>query len=775
MAVETIDQLTLLKKIVNNYQPDKPSSDSNDSTNSLFTEIIGGDPDLDNFFEEVGRIVDGFNINTETIQNSDTGDIYDDPKVQTLLQFVGTIVSEDTVNKNEKEEIKQEEIVELFSDKTDIRDSLVRRLHKIKTASLAYSDNTRNTLKKFGDIYKERGVSQRWHDINESIISKAKSLDQIERYQKVLAASAAIAIAVSSFELAPSHSKSNSSLQPGAKTVLLSHSNMLNTSNQVEVPSNVSPLNALQKVLTAKHDKNPLLDAYLSTAWQKGISNPAQASAHGVVMTSVIANTTKSLPTPAANSVIKIAGPETASPGNGILSAMEKAKVNPTVDNVMITMAENHMSKLQATHGQTIIVAELTSPESTSNYSQYTTHLEPAIKPTLSPPINSLSSVITPPVFINPNTCPLIPLVHNNFFGNNALIAYNYIISLGYTPVQAAGFIGNFDLEGTGVNPASVQYGYGNTFQYPTNGGGVGIEQATSPAGVVNKLVAWAQSNQLNPTELSTQLAYLKYQLSPNGPEAAAAADIQRTSSITAAAETVMVMFERPSGTHGPGVPITGISSQNSDCFRIQTAIAAYQQFSHLSDPQGSSGASTVINTTASSTTSQPILKDSSTTSSVPIQSGQLNKASTATTNPSETSSSSSSSMNNATIQLENAFPGNVSTAPSSVSTPTSTTESNSQLSTPNADPSISNNSNQITSTETNSLSSSNLSANNESNPNNSNTSTTVQSSNNGMANLITPSSITPSSTLSNGSTSSSQQSDSNSGNTTQPTNSPKS
>jgi len=93
-----------------------------------------------------------------------------------------------------------------------------------------------------------------------------------------------------------------------------------------------------------------------------------------------------------------------------------------------------------------------------------------------------------------------------NLTGNgNIQQAYNYFISVGFTPNQAAGIVGNLWYESGGVNPTQGQKG---------GGGGYGIAQFTGAK--LAELKQWSAANGLDYTTLKAQLNFLWYDINTN-------------------------------------------------------------------------------------------------------------------------------------------------------------------------------------------------------------------------------------------------------------------
>lgn len=125
---------------------------------------------------------------------------------------------------------------------------------------------------------------------------------------------------------------------------------------------------------------------------------------------------------------------------------------------------------------------------------------------------------------------------------NNAERAYNYLISHGWTPPQAAGIVGNMIAE-SGVNPEREQ-GSGLNDQTPattavSNPAGWGIVQWT-PA---SKMIQPTQSAGQDPNDLGVQLDFLNNELSTN--EKSAGDAVRATNNVDASEAAFESQFER--------------------------------------------------------------------------------------------------------------------------------------------------------------------------------------------------------------------------------------
>lgn len=129
---------------------------------------------------------------------------------------------------------------------------------------------------------------------------------------------------------------------------------------------------------------------------------------------------------------------------------------------------------------------------------------------------------------------------------NNAERAYNYLVTHGYTPEQAAGIVGNMILE-SGVNPQRLQ-GTGLNQLTPadqavSSSAGWGIVQWT-PAG---KMIRPVKDSGKDPNDLNTQLEYLTAGNKLNGGANSDAADkVRATSNVEDATRAFGQYYEAP-------------------------------------------------------------------------------------------------------------------------------------------------------------------------------------------------------------------------------------
>lgn len=115
----------------------------------------------------------------------------------------------------------------------------------------------------------------------------------------------------------------------------------------------------------------------------------------------------------------------------------------------------------------------------------------------------------------------------------NAGIAYQYFLSQGWTPAQAAGIVGNLQQEsGPGLDPTIVGDG----------GNALGVAQWNDRR---DDLHAWAQAGGLDPLALQTQLDFISHEL---GTTESRAADALRRAQTPEEAARAFLGFERPAG-----------------------------------------------------------------------------------------------------------------------------------------------------------------------------------------------------------------------------------
>ena len=159
---------------------------------------------------------------------------------------------------------------------------------------------------------------------------------------------------------------------------------------------------------------------------------------------------------------------------------------------------------------------------------------------------------------------------------DNAQKVFNFFLSKGYSPVQAAGIVGNTTAE-SGNEPTRLQDGAMagvrtiNYAQIPplltTQQVGWGLVQWTPPQKIGN----YAHTSGENPDDLSTQVEFLWKQLegtAPNNSEKAAGDAVKQTTNYTDAALAFMNYYERPQYPQKDGPPRVELAKE---------ALAAYQ------------------------------------------------------------------------------------------------------------------------------------------------------------------------------------------------------
>ena len=127
---------------------------------------------------------------------------------------------------------------------------------------------------------------------------------------------------------------------------------------------------------------------------------------------------------------------------------------------------------------------------------------------------------------------------------DNAQIAFNYFVSQGLSPVQAAGIVGNLQGEsGRGLNTSTINPGDGRD-----GTDSIGIAQWNSSR--AQALKDYAASKGTPHTDLNTQLEFLHQEL--KGPEKAAY-DKLLAAQTPEEATRAMLAFERPKDWNVPG------------------------------------------------------------------------------------------------------------------------------------------------------------------------------------------------------------------------------
>ncbi|MGZ6004843.1 MAG: phage tail tip lysozyme [Candidatus Saccharimonadales bacterium] len=212
-------------------------------------------------------------------------------------------------------------------------------------------------------------------------------------------------------------------------------------------------------------------------------------------------------------------------------------------------------------------------------------------KPVLAINQNDMDSFDTDSTFYDPNSgsCGASANTDTSTVGgsNAAQTAFNYFISQGLPPFQAAGIIGNMQAE-SGVQPQRLQN---------TTSGVVTPAQSLSPSQLTNANLGWGlvqwtpPGKMITPTkqvgkdanDILVQLDFLWAQLT-TGSEKGAGAALKATTTVEDAAVAFLTKYERPSSKalasskafrisaaeqilkqYGNGAP-SGISSANAGC-----------------------------------------------------------------------------------------------------------------------------------------------------------------------------------------------------------------
>ena len=132
---------------------------------------------------------------------------------------------------------------------------------------------------------------------------------------------------------------------------------------------------------------------------------------------------------------------------------------------------------------------------------------------------------------------------------NNEEKVWNYLTSVGYSPAQAAGILGNMAME-SGVNPRRVQgtSSPDGDRDYPPEGGGTGYGLVQWTPGT--KILTYAELTGKIPGDLGFQLQLLVGQLKGDPEtglsEKAAGDDLLQQTTPEDAAKSFMIKFERP-------------------------------------------------------------------------------------------------------------------------------------------------------------------------------------------------------------------------------------
>lgn len=157
---------------------------------------------------------------------------------------------------------------------------------------------------------------------------------------------------------------------------------------------------------------------------------------------------------------------------------------------------------------------------------------------------------------------------------------YGKLLSKGYSPEDAAAFVGNFMVEsGPALHPGAVG----------DNGNALGIAQWNGPR--KRDLEEFARKRGTDPTDLDTQIDFLDFELNNPKGEAAAWAAIRRATTVEEKAALVSDLFERP-----------GIPRRES---RVGYAAALHEQFNSGRIPKWEGGAADLSSEVPRFTTSR--------------------------------------------------------------------------------------------------------------------------------------------------------------------------
>lgn len=121
--------------------------------------------------------------------------------------------------------------------------------------------------------------------------------------------------------------------------------------------------------------------------------------------------------------------------------------------------------------------------------------------------------------------------------------AYSYFIGTGFTPAQAAGIVGNLEVESsTALNPVDQQNHISDS-QTPIPNVGFGIAQWTTP-GRQQNLVAFAHDQGLPVADPELQLEFITRELTISYPKVLT--EIKQTNNPADAATIFMEGYEKP-------------------------------------------------------------------------------------------------------------------------------------------------------------------------------------------------------------------------------------
>lgn len=157
----------------------------------------------------------------------------------------------------------------------------------------------------------------------------------------------------------------------------------------------------------------------------------------------------------------------------------------------------------------------------------------------LPPSVNTFDVADDPSVRTNPDAPnpPNTPTPFTAVGESNSEIAFNFLLGQGYTPVQAAGIIGNF-LKESNMDPSV-------TSSFPGEES-FGIAQWNPAAGRLQQLQEFATDRGLDYTTLETQLQFFHYDFSTLSPRYWGYNEFRGITDIDRAADHICDKYERP-------------------------------------------------------------------------------------------------------------------------------------------------------------------------------------------------------------------------------------
>lgn len=193
---------------------------------------------------------------------------------------------------------------------------------------------------------------------------------------------------------------------------------------------------------------------------------------------------------------------------------------------------------------------------------------------------------------------------------NNTEKAFNYFVSVGFKPEQAAGILGNMRVESTvepvieqgktPTNSRSVEefIASGDSRRTDSNAPGYGLVQWTG-YGQLDKMAEWVSGQGQNPNSLEGQLAYINFQL---GDEKKSIGDAIKASSTVEEATIIWnVQYENSGDSRHPGSAGWNL--------RIQYANDIFAQYGSNPGASGSGSVACPNNTTLAGGFSLPVDK----------------------------------------------------------------------------------------------------------------------------------------------------------------------